>query len=223
MLAPVLTRTSIYLFSMSQRIIFHCPVVLSEPVRPMKIVKPFWRVISVQILATSPSFFPWNPVCAISSRSRETLFLPTSIVLTGLERTSLFRTTLSHLECLLNYFVNPLSGFLPDAMKMLTVASASPFEDLEQQSSPRDSKATFVSPAPLNQLDIDALETLPAVVALGPEKLELVTVEVGDDDDIARPQNPRHLANCPRRFFDVMETHIREDIVDRLVFDRDPF
>lgn len=108
-------------------------------------------------------------------------------------------------------------------MKMLTVASASPFEDLEQQSSPRDSKATFVSPAPLNQLDIDSLETLPVVVALGPEKLELVTVEVGDDDDTARPQNPRHLANCPRRFFDVMEKHVREDIVDRLVFDRDPF
>src|SRR3989441_5995486 len=157
MLAPVLTRTSIYLFSMSQRIIFHCPVVLSEPVRPMKIVKPFWRVISVQILATSPSFFPWNPVCAISSRSRETLFLPTSIVLTGLERTSLFRTTLSHLECLLNYFVNLLSGFLPEAKKMLTVASSSPFEDLVQQSSPRDSTATFVIPAARHQLDTDPL------------------------------------------------------------------
>src|SRR2546428_7091368 len=36
-------------------------------------------------------------------------------------------------------------------------------------------------------------------------------------------RTPRHLANCPRRFFDVMEKHVREDIVDRLVFDRDPF
>ena len=83
MLAPVLTRTSMYLFSMSHLTIFHCPVVLIEPAYPMNIVRPFCWTISDQILAASPSLFPWKPVWLIASRSSETLFGPTSIAFSG--------------------------------------------------------------------------------------------------------------------------------------------
>ncbi len=62
MLAPVLTRTSTYLFSMSHLINFHCPVVLSDPVRPRKTVRSLCRTISAHMSATWPSFFPWKPV-----------------------------------------------------------------------------------------------------------------------------------------------------------------
>ena len=75
-----------YLFSMSHLTIFHCPVVLIEPAYPMNIVRPFCWTISHQILAASPSLFPWKPVWLISSRSSETLFWPTSIAFSGCMR-----------------------------------------------------------------------------------------------------------------------------------------
>src|SRR5271157_872793 len=102
MFAPVLTRTSTYLFSISHLSNFHWPVVLSDPVIPRKMVRFFSLAISAQILATSPSFLPWKPVCAISPSRAETLLLRTSIVATGLDRTSFLDTTARLLENSLN-------------------------------------------------------------------------------------------------------------------------
>src|SRR5438477_497982 len=97
--APVLTKTSMYLFSMSQRTIFHCPVVLIDPAYPMNIVKPFSPTISDQILAASPSLFPWNPVWLIASRSSATVFGPTSIAFSGYLRYLLVFLSLTGLLC----------------------------------------------------------------------------------------------------------------------------
>ena len=49
----------------------------------MNIVRPFCWTISDQILAASPSLFPWKPVWLIASRSSETLFGVTSIAFSG--------------------------------------------------------------------------------------------------------------------------------------------
>src|SRR5271169_505900 len=52
----------------------------------MNIVRPFCWTISDQILAASPSLFPWKPVWLMASSSSDTLFGVTSIALSGVSR-----------------------------------------------------------------------------------------------------------------------------------------